>query len=633
MIIQAVILFLIFQNRCSDTVEAFIKMIVCWCMFVIGSINILSIFSWVNIVGVSTIYILGDIILVLFYVQHKKKAPGKKGGYAQYIYILFPLLIFWTPLFIYSLHCIPYNWDSMTYHLARIVNWEQNQSVNYYATSIIRQTASPVLGAYINLYVYILTGKNEVFLNLLQCISCGSNMILIYALTRRLGGKQMFSIMASILFVTAPIAFAEATTTQVDHFAALWLLMFVYLMFDLTDEKVSLKFNYHMAEKVIFGALIIALGYLTKPSVCFGYLIFLIWILIVCLRRKDNIKVIFKLLILTVPTVLLPIIPEWIRNFSAFSVIAHSSVGQRQLVGTLRPNYLLINFLKNFTYNLAVEWLPESSSFFQKSIEKLSILLNVSINDPSISEDGRIFEFPSLPAMNCDSALNPFLLYLACLGFLWLGVRIKRQSKGQVNYGLFAFLTFSIFCIFLRWEPFISRYMISYLALLCPFIALQLQDFSHVVMKNKFALGIGVVIVAGCVLNYKAEVGYIREISPFTWPQGYFIYNKELENDYIRVTDYINQEKAEKIGLYIDGNSYEYPLWKLLEENNALIKHINVNNELNKFEDYTFIPEYIIAVNTEISTEDEFECHGEYFKYVDLGTEKALVLKHTGREK
>ena len=180
-------------------------------------------------------------------------------------------------------------------------------------------------------------------------------MILIYALTRRLGGKQMFSIMASILFVTAPIAFAEATTTQVDHFAALWLLMFVYLMFDLTDEKVSLKFNYHMAEKVIFGALIIALGYLTKPSVCFGYLIFLIWILIVCLRRKDNIKVIFKLLILTVPTVLLPIIPEWIRNFSAFSVIAHSSVGQRQLVGTLRPNYLLINFLKNFTYNLAVE--------------------------------------------------------------------------------------------------------------------------------------------------------------------------------------------------------------------------------------------------------------------------------------
>ena len=159
MIIQAVILFLIFQNRCSDTVEAFIKMIVCWCMFVIGSINILSIFSWVNIVGVSTIYILGDIILVLFYVQHKKKAPGKKGGYAQYIYILFPLLIFWTPLFIYSLHCIPYNWDSMTYHLARIVNWEQNQSVNYYATSIIRQTASPVLGAYINLYVYIQIGR------------------------------------------------------------------------------------------------------------------------------------------------------------------------------------------------------------------------------------------------------------------------------------------------------------------------------------------------------------------------------------------------------------------------------------------------------------------------------------------
>lgn len=635
MIVQAIILYLVFHKKCEDKIDAYIKAVICWCMFVIGSINILSIFSWVNIRGIGIAYFFSDILLILYYMHNNEREKERhcKLGIRKLICILFSMLAFFLPLFIYALKCVPYNWDSMTYHLARITNWAQNQSVNYYATSIVRQTASPVLGAYINLYVYILSGENEGFLNLLQCISCGSNMVLIYALTKRLCKSNLFSIIASILFVTTPIAFAEATTTQVDHFAAWWLLAFVYLMLDLTDEHVSLKYNFYTAEKVLFAALTIALGYLTKPSVCFGFLIFLLWILIICLKRKDDIKVIIKLLFLAIPMIVIPIIPEWLRNYSAFGAVAHSSVGQRQLVGTLRPNYLMINFLKNFSYNLVLNWVPESCEFFQKSIEKLSVFLNVSINDPSISEDGRIFEFPALPAMNCDSALNPFLVYLACFSFLWLLFRIKKQNRQQVQYSVFAFFTFAIFCVFLRWEPFISRYMISYFALLCPFVALQLKDLLHVIKRKEFAVGIIFIILTGCVFNYRAEVNYLREIAPFSWPQGYFVYNKELENDYVKVADYINKENAEEIGLYIDGNSYEYPLWKLLAESNVTIKHINVNNALSKLEDQSFIPDYIIAVNTEVNTESWFECHGEYFEYIDLGTEKALLLKHIEGEK
>ncbi len=38
---------------------------------------------------------------------------------------------------------------------------------------------------------------------------------------------------------------------------------------------------------------------------------------------------------------------------------------------------------------------------------------------------------------------------------------------------------FIIFCCLVRWEPYVSRYMISYLALLCPMIAFETEDFSE----------------------------------------------------------------------------------------------------------------------------------------------------------
>ena len=33
----------------------------------------------------------------------------------------------------------PNNWDSMTYHMSRVMHWIEDQSVNHYATSNIRQ--------------------------------------------------------------------------------------------------------------------------------------------------------------------------------------------------------------------------------------------------------------------------------------------------------------------------------------------------------------------------------------------------------------------------------------------------------------------------------------------------------------
>lgn len=594
--------------------------------------NILSIFGMVKFEILVAIYFTSNLLLLIF---NRNKVTCFFGGIFCSYYswklmekmLIVILLAVFAATFWIAVNSTPYNWDSMTYHLARIVNWEQNRSVNFYATNIVRQTASPVFGAYVNLFVYILSGKNEVFLNLLQYFSFGTNAILIYAIARRLRVRREFSLLGVLLFTSMPIAFAEATTTQVDHLATVWLLSFIYLMLSLVEEDRRLEWNADTIKKVCYAALLIALGYLTKPSVCFGILFFLLWLLIVCIKRRDKLKTILKLSGIALPICIFPVIPELIRNMAAFGSIAHSSVGQRQLVGTLKPNYLFVNFLKNFSFNFVSDKIVGSDAFIIKLLNKASELMKVTLNDPSISEDGRPFEFPALPAMNCDSAINTFIIFMLVICTVWFLIRIDRQQRIQVQYSFYVLITFLVFCVFLRWEMFINRYMLSYFAIICPFITVQLQSLMEMVRRKGFVWGMLGIVLAACMMNFVREVKYIRELAPFEKPSGYFVYNRELEEDYSIAARYIKEHGFHKVGLYIGGNSYEYPLWQMLGEEVERIEHVNVDNELQRYEDREFLPNCIIAVDTSVFDKEEFKCHGATYKIVELGMENVRLLE------
>ena len=69
------------------------------------------------------------------------------------------------------------------------------------------------------------------------------------------------------------------------------------------------------------------------------------------------------------------------------------------------------------------------------------------------------------------------MLWLFIFCTLWVLLRFGRTQweKCGRGYVTAAALSFLAFCTVLRWEPFVGRYMISYLALLCPMISMVLQ--------------------------------------------------------------------------------------------------------------------------------------------------------------
>ena len=122
---------------------------------------------------------------------------------------------------------VPYNWESMTYHLPRVAYWAENHSAAHYATTIYRQVGNPPMHEFISLDVYLLMGNTDYLLNLIQCGAYLTNAWLVYEIAGKIGCSSKDAKVGMLLFCSTPIAFAEALTTQNDNLACLFLLIFL----------------------------------------------------------------------------------------------------------------------------------------------------------------------------------------------------------------------------------------------------------------------------------------------------------------------------------------------------------------------------------------------------------------------
>ncbi len=272
---------------------------------------------------------------------------------------------------------VPYNWDSMTYRLSRVAYWAQNGSVEHFATNSIRMIGNPPLGEFIQLHVYLMQGGGDYFLTLIQGAAYLTCAAAVYGISRKISCSRGFSWLAALLFMSMPIAFGEALNTQVDLVATLWLFIFVYLLLDFIYEKQKIAWSGNNVFRVWVMGLCVAWGYLTKPSVCVAMAIFCLWLLIRCFFRRDHALILLRLALCALVGMAIPMGWEICRNIKTFGAISSPIAGERQLIGTLHPAYVLVNGLKNFVHNLPSVLLSETTSLMGTAVEKFAELLQI----------------------------------------------------------------------------------------------------------------------------------------------------------------------------------------------------------------------------------------------------------------
>lgn len=497
-----------------------------------------------------------------------------------------------------SLLTTPYNWDSMTYHLPRIAYWVQNRSVAHYATNCIRQVCSPVLAEFVNLHVYILCRGHDQFFNLLQGVSYVTCAALAGAIAGRLSCGRSFCFLAALLYMSMPIAYAEALTTQVDNFAAIWMLFFVYRLLDYVDVKKAMRFDKVTVCRVGTMGLCVAWGYLAKPSVCVGMVVFAFWLLLVCIRRRDRLRDLAGIFFSALPCVAVPLAPEILRNFKSFGAYASPAAGAAQLVGTLHPTYLFVNMIKNLSFNLPTPFVKNGHEIFAKIAQKAAALLRVDLDAESISEAGRAYMLHEAGNYACDTAVNPTVLWLFLFCVLWSvwGFGRKKWEGCCRGYFAAASISFLAFCTVLRWEPFVSRYMIAYLALLCPMIAAGMQMGTSGRRGKPFRWGIVGIVSLLCIVETINLSRYHFDIwkgLARTRPYGYFAARYDEMAVYFPLADQIKSCQYDEVGLYLlKADDFEYPFWEILDD--CHLEHILVNNETAVYADESFVPDCII---------------------------------------
>lgn len=622
----------ILQNK-KDSIERYIYALTLWTTICYFTTQILSKFQAITPKNLWLTWGIIDVLLILILWSTKRYILVGKNSIESVIsfvrkrilWFLFALVIVMI-----AVKTVPYNWDSMTYHMARVAHWFENQSIEHYATHINRQIGSPTLGAYINLHVYTMLGGRDRLVNLPQCIAFLTNGIFVYGLAQKIGCIKKYCTMAMVLFYTMPIAFAEAFTTQVDNISTIWLLSFVYLLLDLLKLEEKLLLNKYMIGKVILLSLCIGYGILTKPSVGFGFFIFCIWLLLVVIRRKDKIKAVLTYITMAVCILLAVFSLDFGRNIKTFDALLPSNVGQKQLVGTIRPHYLLVNGIKTFSFNLPSVWIYDSSDIILNVNSKIAEVLHVDIDDEAISEGGREYSVNNAKDYGHDTAVNPVVVILFLFS-IYSYIRVNRKQglyEVRNTFWLASAASFLIFCTLLRWEPFVSRYMISYLSLVCVAVCGQMQMFfeeNECIGKDKagyFAFllyflsiteGLGLFMYHGDIALNSSRYS------------GYFMNRKDIESDYREVVNAIDEKEYDSLGLILGADVYEYPLLVMLEDDMP-IHHVNVANSTNQYEDNAFVPEAILVL--EYGEVDAIECHGARYQLVkNWGTDKYLLEK------
>ena len=182
-----------------------------------------------------------DFFLLFWVVKWKKSISPRIVDWKEKIFVIIQTstqierLIFSFSLVLLSLMFLsgfcypPNNWDSMTYHMARIIHWVGNDSVNYYPTHIYRQIYQSPLMEYMVMHVCVLN-QSDVWAFVIQFGFYIFSGIAFIAILSMLGLKRLPMVIGTSVFLLLPEGVLQASSTQNDLVTVFYFLTALYFV-------------------------------------------------------------------------------------------------------------------------------------------------------------------------------------------------------------------------------------------------------------------------------------------------------------------------------------------------------------------------------------------------------------------
>ena len=431
------------------------------------------------------------------------------------------MVAFWAP---------PNTWDSMTYHMPRVMHWIQNHSIDHYPTSILRQLNYPALGSYGILHLQILTGTDH-WANFIQWSAMSGTLIGVSLIAFFLGGTRTAQIIAALMAATIPMGILQSTSTQTDYLSAFMLVAFVCigLMFVHTGQR---RF-------IFFSGLALGLGFFVKGTVYFFGVSLLVW-LVILTWRKQGIRG-ARWWIGAIILAALVNIPYYFRNIALTGTLIPPSESTH-----IFPNFLPAVFIENVIQNFTGHW----------------ILPWASTNDVVFHED-------------CAGNILPLVTYIAS-GVLFVLKKRRGDKVGSGGFVLAVVSGFLLYMLLLKYQHAFIRYHLPVLILLAPWAAVVWTKWSRRWAKT-IATIFFVAGVPWMLWNYSRPLIGESSVLCVKREQQYFA-NWHAGREMLSILPESLGE-CKNVGLVMGEDSWEYPFWYLTRAMGGVrLEHVKVDN-------------------------------------------------------
>jgi 4-amino-4-deoxy-L-arabinose transferase-like glycosyltransferase len=600
--LAGIFLFLILYNSEKGWRLATLDTAIGWGVLVAVITETLSLLKLITFSGVLSSWLLIDLILGFIFFKFRLETlsnlkPNFKGGHFYTTLIICVGFICLTVGLI-AIVAPPNNWDSIDYHMPRVVHWIQNHSVEHYPTSYTPQLYSSPWSGFAIMHFQILTGGDR-FANLVQWFSMLGSLIGVSLIAKQLGADLRGQVFSVVVCATIPVGILHATNTKDTYVVTFWLVCFVCYV--LLAENVKTNWNQILKISASLG-----LALFSKGTAYIYGLPFFVWF--VWMDFKRNRLKIFPHILGIATVVIFINYAHYIRNIDLFGS-PNSTYPYKWSNEVYSIPILISSVIKNVSIHLVIPLNFVDNSVIDNAIYKFHELLGIDINDPRTALFNTDFTLLTIMPNFEDTAGNPihfWLLMFALVICIWH--RDFRRNKYITSYIVSVLGAFLLFCLLLKWQIWHSRLHLPIFVLSSPFIGIIFSK-----LPNKKIVNFLLIIIIEFSLFYV----FFNEFRPIIGEKNIFNTSRTEQylrpvitqkDDYIDAANFVKQRGCTNIGLSLP--SMEYPWWVLLKNHNnrqVRIEHVNVQNLSNvKSRVYpfsNFIPCAIISVGSSPSEE------------------------------
>jgi hypothetical protein len=194
---------------------AFLNAAIFWGFLIIISTETLSLFHGITLKGIAGFWILAFCVTLLLYIitppRHSVLFQLRTEPFLlseKILLLSVGIILILTGVIAFQ--SLPNNWDSMTYHMSRVMHWIQNRSVSHYPSHNIRQITHMPFPEYIILHLQILTNTDRAA-NMVQWFAMLASLCATTLAARQLGSNRWGQILTVIFIATYPMGILQST--------------------------------------------------------------------------------------------------------------------------------------------------------------------------------------------------------------------------------------------------------------------------------------------------------------------------------------------------------------------------------------------------------------------------------------